>query len=258
MHRILLLFIVISFFCTGYVRETSYSEPGNGIVEYSSRVVLEDTYTFTSTLKFNRVSSIFFWRLNNGTKVSSGSNGGATVSVPLDDEIGHVTKLKISADSIYSRLILDKLYLLKEKRPKIDWHITNQHKKIGNYSCTKATANFRGRSYTAWFTPEIPTPFGPWKLTGLPGLILEAYDTDKEIYFSARKLVLNREVEVEEIPLSGKEELITLKEYREITANVGERLAQKLMKAVSKMEADIKVSNISAPKLIETFEEKDS
>ena len=57
------------------------------------------------------------------------------------------------------------------------------YKEIGDFKCFKASCNFRGRDYTAWFTLEIPLPYGPWKLQGLPGLILEAYDTDKEIYF---------------------------------------------------------------------------
>ena len=61
--------------------------------------------------------------------------------------------------------------------------ITDETKKIGTYEVQKATARFRGRDYTAWFTSEIPLPYGPWKLVGLPGLILEAYDTNKEIYW---------------------------------------------------------------------------
>ena len=72
---------------------------------------------------------------------------------------------------------------VKDRTPKIDWNITSETKAIGKFTANKATAHFRGRDYTAWFTPEIPLPIGPWKLQGLPGLILEAYDTNKEIYW---------------------------------------------------------------------------
>ncbi|ADF51653.1 MAG: GLPGLI family protein [Zunongwangia sp.] len=72
---------------------------------------------------------------------------------------------------------------VKDRTPKIKWNITSETKAIGKFTANKATAHFRGRDYTAWFTPEIPLPIGPWKLQGLPGLILEAYDTNKEIYW---------------------------------------------------------------------------
>jgi hypothetical protein len=40
--------------------------------------------------------------------------------------------------------------------------------------CKKATTNFRGRYWEAWYTEEIPIGQGPWKLCGLPGMILKA------------------------------------------------------------------------------------
>lgn len=42
------------------------------------------------------------------------------------------------------------------------------------YECVMAESNYHGRHWKAWFAPEIPMPFGPWKLRGLPGLILKA------------------------------------------------------------------------------------
>ena len=48
-----------------------------------------------------------------------------------------------------------------------------------------ATADFRGRRWTAWFATDIPVSDGPWKLGGLPGLILEAYDDGQQHVFTA-------------------------------------------------------------------------
>lgn len=89
----------------------------------------------------------------------------------------------IKKNTIWSNFLHRKQIYVKEVATKINWKIEKESKKIGEFSCKKATANFRGRNYTVWFTTQIPLPFGPWKLNGLPGLILEAYDKDKYVYW---------------------------------------------------------------------------
>ena len=74
-------------------------------------------------------------------------------------------------------------YLIEEPLPVIDWKISSDTASFASLHCQKATAHFLGRDYTAWFCPDIPSHSGPWKLTGLPGLIVEAYDTKKEVIF---------------------------------------------------------------------------
>lgn len=70
----------------------------------------------------------------------------------------------------------------------ISWILTKETKPIGDFITHKATTNFRGREWEVWFTYDIPMPYGPWKLRGLPGLILEAKEKTEKIYFSAIKV----------------------------------------------------------------------
>lgn len=70
----------------------------------------------------------------------------------------------------------------------IYWLLTNETKEIGKFVAHKAVANFRGREWEVWFTHDIPMSYGPWKLRGLPGLILEAKEKTEKIYFSAIKV----------------------------------------------------------------------
>lgn len=68
-------------------------------------------------------------------------------------------------------------YCVKDNE-RITWKIENScDTVILGYACKKATTYFRGRSYTAWFSPDIPISDGPYKFRGLPGLILMIYDS---------------------------------------------------------------------------------
>ncbi|WDF70419.1 GLPGLI family protein [Sphingobacterium oryzagri] len=85
-------------------------------------------------------------------------------------------------------------YLIKEALEKINWEIEPETKEILGYTCQKAQGICKGRKYTAWFTTDIPVSFGPWKLHGLPGLILEAYDITHQIKFTCTKVVTHGSV----------------------------------------------------------------
>ncbi len=68
------------------------------------------------------------------------------------------------------------------EQPKWDI-ITDSTKQILGYDCQMARCKFKGRTWTAWFTADIPLDNGPWKLCGLPGLILRAYDSKQQYIF---------------------------------------------------------------------------
>lgn len=67
-----------------------------------------------------------------------------------------------------------------------DWNIeADSVKTILGYECVLATTTYHGRQWSAWFAPEIPINAGPWKLLGLPGLIMEAIDSTGQHHFTA-------------------------------------------------------------------------
>ena len=85
--------------------------------------------------------------------------------------------------SYYGKVSIDS-YTYQEDIPQIDWVLSDSTKMICGFLCHQATAVFRGRNWIAWFC-DIPKSVGPWKLNGLPGLILEAQSEDKEHTFTA-------------------------------------------------------------------------
>jgi GLPGLI family protein len=74
-------------------------------------------------------------------------------------------------------------YIINDVLPVINWHISSDKANFGELHCQKATCHLKGRDYTAWFCPDLPVRVGPWKLNGLPGVIIEAYDAKKEVVF---------------------------------------------------------------------------
>ena len=80
------------------------------------------------------------------------------------------------------------------------WEITAEIKIINGFKCYKAKTNEERFSKTrnkiivtspeVWFAPEIPYDYGPFRLTGLPGLVLEATLNGK-VYYYATKIDLN-------------------------------------------------------------------
>jgi GLPGLI family protein len=65
-----------------------------------------------------------------------------------------------------------------ENIPEQTWQLHDDTTTIKEHLCQKATCEFRGRHYIAWFTSDIPINQGPWKFNGLPGLIMRIYDSD--------------------------------------------------------------------------------
>jgi GLPGLI family protein len=87
----------------------------------------------------------------------------------------------------------------EEPIPDLQWEIRMEFDTVLSYRCQKATTKFRGRNYEAWFTPDIPISNGPWKLGGLPGLILKV--SDIQHYFNFECIGLEKLKKKEPIKL---------------------------------------------------------
>lgn len=69
-------------------------------------------------------------------------------------------------------------FVYEDDPGKWSWQMSAETDTVAGYICQKARTQFRGREYVAWFSPEIPLNDGPWKFSGLPGLILKVEDAE--------------------------------------------------------------------------------
>ena len=68
-------------------------------------------------------------------------------------------------------------YQYDEPCPALDWKLAEGDTVIADYHCKKALTSLWGRDYIAWYAPEVDLPYGPYKFSGLPGLIFLVVDT---------------------------------------------------------------------------------
>jgi GLPGLI family protein len=80
---------------------------------------------------------------------------------------------------IGKRTVTDQLikrFHYEEDMDVIEWALLDGDTIVLDYPCKKAICNYRAHLWKVCYTPEIPVALGPWKLHGLPGLILAASD----------------------------------------------------------------------------------
>ena len=184
----------------------SYGQSQNG----------EVTYTFFANgakkeakLIFNNSESIFTIKndLVNKKKVEvTGNDEKSQINTSINlwedipDDLGLLTNIKDNCiiehkffPIDFAAIKFDTLFV-KDTARIISWELLNETKNINSFHCQKARGHFRGRTYTVWFTNDIPVSLGPWKLNGLPGLILEATDSLNQFQYFAEKVELQMEV----------------------------------------------------------------
>ncbi|WP_083477535.1 GLPGLI family protein [Chryseobacterium aquaticum] len=148
--------------------------------EYASLLIGKNATIFRSNQKAiaDSISLAYIRKTMN----SAGSNmpeinTGLLPSAKYQPEVlnrnGQITLYNAILEDLYS-------YPLNKN---INWRIEKERKKIQGYTCTKVTCEYGNKSIIAWYTDEIPIPEGPYTFKGLPGLVLEAYDSKKYFHF---------------------------------------------------------------------------
>lgn len=97
-----------------------------------------------------------------------------------------ITEPKTNTVSQFQTLLNSNVYY--STTDKINWKIENETKVILNLKCRKATAELFGRTWIAWYSEDYPLQFGPYKFYGLPGLIIEVYDSKEDYHFIATQI----------------------------------------------------------------------
>lgn len=161
----------------------------------------------TYTLNFSKSTSTYTQNEELEPEVKT---GGVDI-VMFGDGGGTDVLYKNITDKSYTNKteISGKRFLIQDKLPELEWDMTSETKKIGDYTCYKATRSREEErtsftmtdgekeekkekitiATTAWYTPQIPVSNGPGMHWGLPGLILEVQEGKQTIVCS--ELVMN-------------------------------------------------------------------
>lgn len=151
----------------------------------------QGSFKKNASLYYNATESLFVYdkkgqdTINSETSISiDKAKKGLRVSISHSDDKGKIIYRNFETKRISFRvngLTPIQPFVVNDDWIEIDWKLVDEYKDIKGFVTQKAIGDFRGRTYTVWFTREIKVPYGPWKLFGLPGLILEAVDSREEV-----------------------------------------------------------------------------
>lgn len=153
-----------------------------------------DVKTETAYLDINSEKSIFYGekRIQRDSIVGRARQTGSfnfdrTQMQNLRSNIDFIVEKdsKTGIKTFNTRIGRDQ-YSYDEDRP-MEWKILPETATIGEYKTQKAETQFGGRTWFAWFTTEIPFQDGPYKFSGLPGLIIKVEDSKGDFSFDLRE-----------------------------------------------------------------------
>lgn len=113
-----------------------------------------------------------------------------------------------------------------------NWKLINETKIINSIACKKAEVRYKGRDWIAWYSTEIPLPYGPYKFSGLPGLVVKITDKTGDYDFELVKSVSSSNLKGKTVPINMEHfqsaKVVTKKELVQARANFKENAKYQL------------------------------
>ncbi|WP_415324986.1 GLPGLI family protein [Chryseobacterium sp. MMS23-Vi53] len=201
-QKLLLFFVLFSFIMfygqtTRYIYETSVNPDSINLVTMKTERTFLDIKAsrslFISENKLIRDSLFANFKpeeKENRKKEDKNFSKSGKIKRPEGTFFEYFISKNIPEQKVYyyDRVGAKQIYY-QEDRP-IKWEITNDVQKQNGYQSQKATANFGGRIWTAWFTKDINISDGPYKFSGLPGLIVKLEDDKGDYKFDLVKKII--------------------------------------------------------------------
>lgn len=145
--------------------------------EFFSLQIGDNRAFFASTQSIKRDST---FQTVQHKKLDNGGILLSTKGMNIPKTQFYYTIIQSNENVQYFESVSMSLFTYKEPIIKT-WKLIDETKIINTINCKKAEVVFKGRHWIAWYSPEIPLPYGPYKFSGLPGLIVKITD-DKEDY----------------------------------------------------------------------------
>lgn len=168
-------------------------EPAKYRITYDcdAQVVTGNPNTYRWTLDIGEKSAVFYNESNrafNREMAEIKANGDAMALIdqlpalgqkyPNKNDLQVIVGIPSNGKYTYIKQILASKLKYEEGLPVIEWQMTDSTKTICEYECHQAVGLMYGRTWTVWYTTDIPLNYGPYVLQGLPGLIMAAKDSD--------------------------------------------------------------------------------
>jgi GLPGLI family protein len=231
MKKTLILLLFGLFFCLLKAQDT-HRFPVK--ISYDMYLNFGDQVKYISSLFYSNDMAYFSYKTTNSFYTEEVENeDDSKLSFAIQDTTVQTLWISNITREIYdvSTALSKEKKLIVEPLDTIAWEIHDETKNIDHYICQKATCRYRGRNYIAWFTPDIPCMWGPWKLRGLPGAILEACDDRNEVSFHATG-VMAQDTSI--VVSTDRYEKISRQVYKKSVYEQGEKLAKMMGSRVGK------------------------